>query len=568
MMPITAPAKPGRAISSSSWRRVFSSSNCTLKEYTSRFTDPERLITVSLFVVSLLYLSIFRRYTLLDPDEGIILQGAQRILDGQVPYRDFFSFFTPGSYYLNSLVFRMFGNTFLVARTAVAVMGAALAVLTYVLARRVCSRSISLSVTILMTLTALPFRFMVLHNWDSTLLACLGLYSAVRWLEVGGPGWAFATGSFVSLTGLFEQSKGAGLLLGLALGFFIIAARDGQYRPLFTANRMVMAVVGLAWPIVITATYFASQHALGTMVADWFWPFQHYSTANRVPYGYQNLSENARNTIFFSDSWPIRAVKFLAFSPSLWIPILPLFAVALLPRLITMRKSLRPPQWAHYVLVSGAITGLLVSIVVVRPDIVHFVYLQPVFFLILAWVLGGHNIRGSLVQRASAAVACVVALSLLMMSMILLLRVTGPHFTVLTRRGTVNTPQKDHVIDSIQAHSAPGDRILSYPYSSMLYYLTATYSSTSFEYLQPGMHTQEQAQELLTQLEARPVRLVLYELGFGEHIRTSWPNTQASDLARDPVADYIVREYKSCDSLSSAADFRFLLMVPRTTSCP
>jgi hypothetical protein len=82
------------------------------------------------------------------------------------------------------------------------------------------------------------------------------------------------------------------------------------------------------------------------------------------------------------------------------------------------------------------------------------------------------------------------------------------------------------------------------------------------------MHTQEQARELLTQLEARPVRLVLYESGFGEHIRTSWPNTQASDLARDPVADYIVREYKPCDSLSSAADFRFLLMVPRTTSCP
>lgn len=116
MMSPTTPAKPGRGLPSSFWRRFFSSSNCRLKDYTSRFTDPERLITLALFVVSLLYLSIFRRYTLLDPDEGIILQGAQRILDGQVPYRDFFSFFTPGSYYLNALLFRMFGNTFLVAR--------------------------------------------------------------------------------------------------------------------------------------------------------------------------------------------------------------------------------------------------------------------------------------------------------------------------------------------------------------------------------------------------------------------------------------------------------------------
>ena len=540
----------------------------TMKSSLLRFKRSECSVTIPLFLISLLYLCIFRRYTLLDPDEGIILQGAQRILDGQVPYRDFFSFFTPGSYYFNALLFWVFGDTFLVARTAVAIIGASLAVLTYVLARRVCSRSISLAVACMMTLTALPFRFMVLHNWDSTLLACFGLYCAVRWLEGGGAGWAFATGSFVSLTGLFEQSKGAGLLLGLALGFMIIAARDSQYRHLFSLKRMTMTAFGLAWPVVITVIYFASQHALGTMLADWFWPLQHYSSANRVPYGYQNLSETAQHAIFFSDSWPIRAVKVLAFSPSLWIPVLPLFAIALLPRLVMMREALRPPQWAYYVLLSGAITGLLVSIIAVRPDIVHFVYLQPVFFLVLAWILGGHRIRGPLVQRASTAVGGLVALSLLMMSMILLLRITGPHFTVLTRRGAVNTPQKDRVIDSIQAHSAAGDRILSYPYSSMLYYLTATYSSTSFEYLQPGMHTQEQAQDLLTQLEEHPVRLVLYEPGFGEHIRTSWPNTKASDLARDVVADYIVRKYKPCASLSSAADFRFLLMVPRATSCP
>jgi hypothetical protein len=55
----------------------------------------ERYIAIGLFLLSFLYLCIFRRYTLIDPDEGIVLQGAQRILDGQVLYRDFFSFFMP-----------------------------------------------------------------------------------------------------------------------------------------------------------------------------------------------------------------------------------------------------------------------------------------------------------------------------------------------------------------------------------------------------------------------------------------------------------------------------------------
>ncbi len=529
----------------------------------------ERLIVLSVFVLSLLYLGIFRRYTLLDPDEGIVLQGAQRILDGQVLYRDFFSFFTPGSYYLNALLFRLFGDSFLVARTAVAFIGAGFSPITYLLARRVCSREIALLVTGLMTVTALPFRFMVLHNWDSTLLTCLALYCAVRWLESPDVKWTFATGSLVSLTGLFEQSKGAGLLLGLCLGFVIITFGDRQ-RKLFSRAQMGAFAMGLTWPLVVTIIYFASQHALRAMFADWLWPLQHYSTANRLPYGYQNLSENQRQAIFFSGSWGIRLAKILGFSPSLWIPVLPLFGVALLPRLSAgiWRKDSARPEWAYYVMVSSAVAGLLFSVVVVRPDIVHFIYLQPIFFLLLAWLLDGRNLRGSIAARIAPVIAFCVALSLLTMAAVLLLRAAGSHYSLTTRRGVVSTPVRDNVIEYIQAHTTPKQHILSYPYSPMLYYLTATSSSTSFEYYQPGMHTREQSLDLLSQLQAHPVRVVLYEPGFSDHIHDSWPNTRARDLASDPVADYIAREYQFCAPLDSAAGFHYLFMVRKDLGCP
>jgi len=529
----------------------------------------ERYIAIGLFLLSLLYLCLFRRFTMLDPDEGIVLQGAQRVLDGQVLYRDFFSFFTPGSYYFNALLFRVFGDSFLVARTAVAFMGAAFGVITYLLARRVCSRETALLVTGLMTVTALPFRFLVLHNWDSTLLACLALYCAVRWLESPHAKWAFATGSLVSLTGLFEQSKGAGLLLGLSLGFLIIALSDRQ-RKLFAHTRMVVLAIGLTWPLVVTVIYFGSQHALTPMIAGWLWPLQHYSVANRVPYGYQNLSDNARHTIFFSGSWGIRAATILAISPSLWIPVLPLFGVALLLRLVAgrWRRHDTFPEWANYVLVSSAVSGLLLTVVVVRADIIHFVYLQPMFFLVLAWLLDGRNIRGPLVRRFGPVLSFCAALSLLAMAMALLLRAAGPHHTLVARRGVVNTPAEDMVIQRVQASVAPGERILVYPYMSLFYYLTGTYSPTSFEYYQPGMHTREQSLDLLAQLKARPVRVVLYEAEFAQRHQDSWPNTQARDLASDPVADYIVQEYRSCASLDSAANFHFLFMVRKDLACP
>src|SRR5579863_9773236 len=156
----------------------------------------ERYIALIIFFFSFLYLCAFRRATWIDLDEGIILQGAQRILDGQVLYRDFFSFFTPGSYYLLAVVFRVFGDSYLVAHTLVAVVGAGLSPITYLLARRVCGRQISLLVTGLMTATAVPMRFIVLHNWDSTLWACLALYGSVRLLETSSSRWACAAASF------------------------------------------------------------------------------------------------------------------------------------------------------------------------------------------------------------------------------------------------------------------------------------------------------------------------------------------------------------------------------------
>src|SRR4029077_11939924 len=195
--------------------------------------DPrDRAIGVAIFAVTLAYLCLFRRYTSMEPDEGIVLEGAQRVLRGEVLYRDFFSYLTPGSYYFLALLFKVFGRSFLVARTALVLFGGIYSAVAYLLARRVCSRASAIFVAALVTLTTLPYRFEVLHNWDSTLWACLAVYCAVRWLESPHWKWAFATGSLMSLTCLFEQSKGAGLVLGLSTGLVAITLLD-QRRTLW-----------------------------------------------------------------------------------------------------------------------------------------------------------------------------------------------------------------------------------------------------------------------------------------------------------------------------------------------
>ena len=46
-----------------------------------------------------------------DNDEGIYMDAALRILHGQMPYKDFFAFSGPGSFFLTAASSRIFGIT-------------------------------------------------------------------------------------------------------------------------------------------------------------------------------------------------------------------------------------------------------------------------------------------------------------------------------------------------------------------------------------------------------------------------------------------------------------------------
>ncbi len=210
----------------------------------------ERYIAIGLFLLSFLYLCIFRRYTLdrsrrgNRPARSAANTGRASSVSGLLLILHSWIVLSPTRCCSASLEILCWSHT-----RPWRSWERHSPVITYLLSRRVCSREIALLVTGLMTITALPFRFMVLHNWDSTLLACLALYCAVRLAGISTRGVGFCDGSLVSLTGLFEQSKGAGLLLGLGLGFLIIALRGRACGKSLIANCLTRRMFALAiWP--------------------------------------------------------------------------------------------------------------------------------------------------------------------------------------------------------------------------------------------------------------------------------------------------------------------------------
>jgi hypothetical protein len=538
------------------------------KTEASTHTHTEFAIRIAVFLFCVAYLSAFCHYSALEPDEGIVLAGAERILRGELPYRDFFSFYTPGSFYLVALLFRVFGDSLTVARTSLAVTGASCSVITYVLARRVCRRGIALFAALLTTIEGVAYRFLVLHNWYSTLLCCLAIYAAVQLIDSRKLMWPFATGSLVAMTILFEQSKGAGLSLGLAAGF--LSLRVLGRAPLFRRSQFLAVGVGFLWPFILTFIYFGYQRSWGVMLQDWLWPLHHYTQANHVLFGWQNWSEQARKTIFYSGPAWLKILKVLAVSPGFLIPILPLIAVGVFAFTVFQMRTqkLAAGKVDYYVLMSAVLSGLLISVVIVRADIIHFMYLAPLWYVILAWVLGAPEVESAALITARPYFVAYIAITFGLMGFALLLAATGAQNLIQTRRGVIETSVKDTVVEYVQAHVPGGQEVLVYPYLPLYNYLTATRSPSRYDYFQPGMNTRDQAQEIVTSLRSHEARIVLFEPGFADKFANSWPGTPLNAITNDPVADYIVRDYRVCHVLNSASNWRFEYMVQKDMICP
>src|SRR4029434_508065 len=62
---------------------------------------------------------------------GKIVVGAERILEGEIPYRDFWTMYAPGQFYLLALMFKIFGTHLLVEVIATSIVCAAAACVCY-----------------------------------------------------------------------------------------------------------------------------------------------------------------------------------------------------------------------------------------------------------------------------------------------------------------------------------------------------------------------------------------------------------------------------------------------------
>src|SRR5256885_16917652 len=81
-------------------------------------------------------------------DEGILLEPAQRMAEGARPYVDFFGYMSPGSYWAQAFVFRLFGLSLWTGRLIVILDFSLQCALIFWLTQRLASSTAALAVVL------------------------------------------------------------------------------------------------------------------------------------------------------------------------------------------------------------------------------------------------------------------------------------------------------------------------------------------------------------------------------------------------------------------------------------
>lgn len=530
----------------------------------------ELFTAVAVFFAACLFLWPLRDFVSFNADDGFTLVAAERILRGQLPYRDYFTFIMPGSPYLMATWFKLFGSSYAVAKSVLLVYTGIFGAITYLLARRLYDRSTALFAAALLIWGCMPFRFLVLHNWDSTLFALITLYCAQRSLEPPCRCWSFFAGFAAASTCLIEQSRGAGLLMGLVIAAAIFLLQ-GRIRRWGSFANLCWAVTGLTVPLTVTFAYFASHHAIPALLNSLLWPASHYSTVNRVAFGWVPISN--LGDLYSTGSLGGRLLVAFFSAPMLLISTLALLVLAATVYAIVLRYKSAPSTAIDLQVLGGSVFfGVFLAFLSTgRRDTHRLFYLAPLFVYLVPSILNIKHPRLNTLYRARPLVACLLLFSFGGFGMIPILNALRHTTRTETRRGTVRFGYNDEVIPYIERHVSEGEHLYVHPYQPLYNFLTGTANPTRFDFLQPGMATSDQYESAIRDLETDRTRFVLLDTTFAANkIPETWPSTPDRAIAVDPLADYIVRHYRACRylNLDPPQVWSFYFMVRSDMQCP
>lgn len=188
-----------------------------------------RLILLLVLSVSLVY--VFRNIDRgwVPHDEGTLAQPAVRILQGDLPHRDFDDMYTGGLSFFHALSFKVVGTDLLTLRLALFLAFALWVPAVFLIGYRLSDAPRAAVVTLLAVAWSVPNYPAAMPSWYSLFLTTWGVLALIRFEETASLRWLFVAGL---LGGLSILVKIVGLYFVAAVLLYLIhriqAIRSGE----------------------------------------------------------------------------------------------------------------------------------------------------------------------------------------------------------------------------------------------------------------------------------------------------------------------------------------------------
>jgi hypothetical protein len=430
-------------------------------------------------------------------EEGLILEIAQRLIHGDRLYQDVVAFTGPLPFEALALLFRVFGEEILVARTAVAVLHGAATAAVFALTRS--ARSDGLAHVAGAVAACTPILLFPLFStyFYTTLSVSIGVLAS--WAALCGlrdVRWTVVAGVLATCAALCKQTVGAVLAAGLLVSLIACApprARGRTALGLITGGVLVAGVTLTAY--AVTGGFGSLVYSLVELPLSFvpsfnspfmnFWPPGVFSEEIKdsqafylpyfytLRYGVWRLNPGWAMTIITQILYALPFIAVVATLVRRRSGPLPAAVWIHLATLLAMASNLFPrSDWGHLV---SVLPSAAIQLVLIAPPTVGQPrdHLRTASMLVGFLVLTSVAVAGTLYWiSAEPSFGPRVPL-----------RVVNPGF-----RG----PAVPHAIDYLRKHTEPGDAIFVARAEPLIYFATDTRNPTPYGGVIPGMPDEQQ----------------------------------------------------------------------------